>query len=134
NPVGVALPSASDAAAPTDFEAKPTVALSEFGLASGTLVKLRASAVDNCAEGGQTGTSRWLSFQVVTPEELFYEILMRQRAERTKFGQALTMAKSQSQTLDLPATAESAAALVRKHQLIARQAWQVANRLDATLV
>ncbi|HVW39393.1 MAG TPA: hypothetical protein VHB99_18880, partial [Pirellulales bacterium] len=75
----------------------------------------------------------WLSFQIVTAEELFYEILMRQRAERAKFAAALETAKAQSEPLAKSPTAEQIGAVARKHQLVARQAWQTANRLEATL-
>jgi hypothetical protein len=131
--VAIALPSSADIAPITDFEAKPTVSLMDFAFASGMLLKLRAVGQDNCDLGSQSGASRAISLQIVTPEELFYEILMRQRAERAKFAAALTMAKSQLETLDLPPTPESASNVIRKHQVIARQVWQVANRLDATL-
>lgn len=118
---------------PTDFETQPMVGLAEYSVAPGTIVKLRGAAVDNCAQGSQSGTSRWLTFQVVTPEELFYEILMRQRAQRAKFAAALETAKSQTEPLAVLPTAEVAFGLVRKHQVVARQIWQVANALDATL-
>ncbi|HEX7377473.1 MAG TPA: hypothetical protein VF278_10190 [Pirellulales bacterium] len=83
--------------------------------------------------GPQTGSSRWLTFQVVTPEELFYEILMRQRAERAKFAAALETAKTQTGPLAGVVSAEVAFGLVRKHQVVARQVWQVANHLEVSL-
>ncbi|HUY88619.1 MAG TPA: hypothetical protein VMV10_07790, partial [Pirellulales bacterium] len=131
--IAIELPPAVENRLPTDFEDQPTVALAEYALASGTLIKLRAAATDNCAQGSQQGASRWLSFQVVTAEELFYEILMRQRAERAKFAAALETAKAQSEPLAGSPAAEQIAGVARKHQLVARQAWQVANRLEATL-
>jgi hypothetical protein len=130
--IAVELPQA-DAAPLTDFDVQRQVELTEQGLVAGTLVKLRGTAADNCAQGLQTGSSRWLSFQVVTPEELFYEILMRQRAERAKFAAALEIARSQTEVLASPLDEEQAFSVGRKHQLVARQAWQVANRLEATL-
>jgi hypothetical protein len=131
--IALDLPASTPDALPTDVDQQPTFALSEHVLAAGTLLKLRAQATDNCAQGAQTGSSRWLTFQVVTAEELFYEILMRQRAERAKFSSALESAKSQTEPLAVVPTADAAFALVRKHQVIARQVWQVANRLEVTL-
>lgn len=131
--IAVELPPGTPEAPPTDIDEQPSVALTDYVVAPGTLVKLRGAATDNCAQGTQTGASRWLSFQVVTPEELFYEILMRQRAERAKFGAALEMAKGQAETLAGVPTPDAAFGLVRKHQVIARQVWQVANRLEITL-
>lgn len=131
--IKVDLPPSADNRPPTDFEDQPTIALAEYALAAGTLAKLRAAATDNCAQGAQAAASRWLSFQIVTAEELFYEILMRQRAERAKFTAALETAKAQSEVLANSPTAEQIGAVARKHQLVARQAWQTANRLEATL-
>ena len=135
--IGLDLPARSGASAtsalPTDVDLQPTLALSEHLLAPGTALKLRAQATDNRAQGAQTGSSRSLTFQVVTPEELFYEILMRQRAERAKFGSALESAKAQTEPLATVPTADVAFGLVRKHQVVARQVWQVANRLEVTL-
>ncbi|HWB13032.1 MAG TPA: hypothetical protein VG826_27650 [Pirellulales bacterium] len=132
--IGLDLPAgASSGALSTDVDLQTTLSLSERLLEPGTLLKLRAQATDDRAQGAQTGSSRWLTFQIVTPEELFYEILMRQRAERAKFGSALESAKAQSETLATVPSADAAFALVRKHQVIARQVWQVANRLEVTL-
>jgi hypothetical protein len=117
----------------TDMETESLVALKEYVLTPGTTLRVRGTAQDNCAEASQAGQSRWLTFQVVTPEELFYEILMVQRAQREKFRQALEMEKSQVIALQTLIDAEQLAGIVRKHQVAARQAWQVANRLDATL-
>ena len=131
--VAIELPPFSPDAAPTDLDEQPTLSLSERSLVPGTLLKARGQATDNCAQGAKTGSSRWLSFQVVTPEELFYEILMRQRAERGKFAAALETAKTQTEPLAGIPTADVAFGLVRKHQVVARQVWQVANRLEVSL-
>jgi hypothetical protein len=58
---------------------------------------------------------------------------MRQRAERAKFAAALEAAKTQSGPLAGDPSADVAFGLVRKHQVIARQVWQVANRLELSL-
>jgi len=131
--MAIELPPEADGRPATDFEDEPKTALAEYALAAGTLVKLRAVATDNRAQGSQEAASRWLNFQIVTPEELFYEILMRQRAERAKFAAALETAKAQTEPLSGAPTADQIAGAARKHQLAARQVWQVANRLDATL-
>ena len=124
--------------APTEEEAneadrETAVSLGTMGLAPGTAARLRGLAADNCADGSQTGYSRWLTFRIVTPEELFHEILMRQRAERAKFRAAFEMAKSQAAVLEGAVSPEDVDGLVRKHQVVERQVWQVANRLDASL-
>jgi hypothetical protein len=117
----------------TEAERQTNVLLRDLSVGPGTSIKLRGFASDNCAEGSQAGYSRWLTFRVVTPEELFHEILMRQRAERAKFRSALGTAKSQSDSLDTAVGHEHVDGLVRKHQVVERQVWQVASRLDESL-
>lgn len=99
----------------------------------GSVLKVRAAAKDGCLTGPQTGFSRWVVFQVVTPEELFYEILMRQREQRARFAAALANSRTQLAAAKEAKTPADAAALGRKHQLIARQVWQIASQLDASL-
>lgn len=110
-----------------------TLQLAPRNLPPGAVVRIRGQATDGCAQGSQTGESRWLAFQFVPPEQLFYEILMRQRAERAKFRAAHESAEEQKGELDTLVEIENAAALVRRHQVIARQTWQIGNRLAATL-
>jgi hypothetical protein len=132
--IAVALPEGFEAAGPvTDLERQPTIQFAPFALIPGTTVKLRGTAKDNCAEGSQSGESRWLTFQVVTPEELFYEILMRQREQRARFAAALEAAKKQGEALNTLVDAEQTLGVVRANQLITRQVWQIANALDAAL-
>lgn len=115
-----------------DFDHELTLA--DQKVAPGNTLKLRATATDACALGAQSGHSRWLQFQVVTPDELFYEILMRQREQRAKFGTALESAKAQAQALTECTKGEEAVAISRAHQVIARAVWQNTNQLDASLV
>lgn len=137
NSIEVEMPDLSESdKALTEYEPlpQPEISLREYGLPTGTVVKIRGLAADNCAEGSQTGYSRALSFQVVTAEELLYEILTRQRAERTKFSLATENEKSLTEPLAALVDPEQAQGLLRKHNLVARVVVQVANRLDATLL
>lgn len=118
---------------PLAVDRTPLVKLPEYSLAPGQSIRLRATAQDRCALEPHTGYSRWLGFQVVTPEELFYEILVRQREQRTKFTAALSVARSQVESLDSLASLDGVPPLVRSHQAVARQVNQVANSLDAIL-
>ena len=59
----------------------------------GTVLRFVAEADDRCARGAQIGRSSVLQMQVVSPDELFYEILIRQRAERAKFVAVLEAAR-----------------------------------------
>jgi len=108
--------------------------LKALGLAAGNTLKLRGAALDACTVGPQAGQSRWLQFQIVASDELFYEILMRQREQRAKFSQALESEKAQAVALGELAKPDDAAAVARAQQVISRQVGQIAVQLDATLV
>ncbi|HTQ40347.1 MAG TPA: hypothetical protein VMJ32_15085 [Pirellulales bacterium] len=118
---------------PTDVEKQIFVKLADVNAVAGNIVRLRGTATDACVLGPQQGTSRWIPLQVVTPEELFYEILVRQREQRGRFSKALDMAKGQLESIQKLATADEGSGVSRVHQVVARQIWQVANQLDATL-
>ena len=77
----------------SELEHQTSLSLASLGATVPSVIRLRASAVDNCAAGQQTGQSRWIAFQVVSRDELFYEILMRQRAQRRVFEQAVKSAE-----------------------------------------
>lgn len=117
----------------TELELQKEIPLTDLALIPGTTVRAQVAAEDNCFEGKQQGQSRWLSFQVVTPDELFYEILTKQRAERQKFVAAHETAKKQLDELSTIVSVEQTDDVLRKHQLVARQTWQAMTRLDATL-
>jgi hypothetical protein len=118
---------------PTDMEKQVMVKLAEVSAVPGNIVRLRGTATDACVLGPQQGTSRWIPLQVVTPEELFYEILVRQREQRGRFSKALDMAKGQLESIQKLASADEGGGVSRVHQVVARQVWQIANQLDATL-
>jgi hypothetical protein len=118
----------------TQFEYDNELELRDTGLAPGNSLRLRGVATDACALGAQTGYSRWVTFQIVAPDELFYEILMRQREQRAHFAAALAGAKEQSKAISELARPEDVFGLARSQQVINRQVWQVGNQLAATLV
>lgn len=118
---------------PLDVGREPTVGIAEYSLNPGTTVRIRGKASDACVLGVQSAESRWLSFQVVTADELFYEILTRQREQRARFAKALDTAKGQLDALVKLSGPAEAGQIVRTHQAMTRQVWQVAGQLDATL-
>ncbi|MBI3839430.1 MAG: hypothetical protein HY288_16040 [Planctomycetia bacterium] len=118
----------------TDLELAYDLELRERGLAPGNLLKLRGAAIDACALGAQAGNSRWLAFQIVTSDELFYEILTRQREQRARFAASLDNVKAISKSLLSLEKPEEAVGLARTQQVVNRQVWQVANQIDASLM
>lgn len=127
------LPTTADGAPLTDLELRHTAMLAELALPAGSQVRLRGRAEDNSADGPQSGFSRWLTYQVVTPEELMYEIVRRQRAERDKFKAAVDQQRSIADPLAALVEPEQARPLAARHKLLARQVVQVGRRLDETL-
>jgi hypothetical protein len=118
---------------PPDVQREPVIKLAELEATPGNLLRIRGRATDACALGAQEGTSRWVPLEVVTPEELFYEILTRQRVERGRFAKALEMAKGQLEAIPKVAGPDDGGSISRVHQVVTRQVWQVATQLDATL-
>ena len=124
---------AGDAALPPSIDRDMELNLAEQELTAGNSIRLRASSADKCALGSHTGSSRWLVFQIVTPDELFYEILMRQREQRAKFAAALVQAQAQAEALAKLNALDGVRPLIRAHQAIARQTSQIASRLEVSL-
>jgi hypothetical protein len=101
----------------------------------GTLIRIVGEADDRCTRGVQTGRSSVLALQVVSVEELFYEVLIRQRAERAKFLALVEAHEKQTPLLEAPnpPSAEDWVRLARLGQSSARQLDQIAGRLTDTL-
>ena len=118
---------------PLEAEHKQMLPLSPLAITPGTTLKLRGAAEDNCDQGNQNGASRWLTFQVVSPEVLFYEILIRQRLQRSRFRQAMELSIAQDSALRTATGAAQIAPLTRKQQLITRQVADVTRQLTLTL-
>ena len=83
--------------------------------------------------GVQTGRSTPLQFQVVSPEELFYEILLRQRAERAKFLAALEAVEKQTPVLAGRPRSDDFLRVMRPVQTTSRHLDQIGGRIADTL-
>src|SRR5205823_3129859 len=71
----VALPLPADPGRPVlDHQVRHDVVLQSDPPKVGTLLRFVGEAEDRCARGAQTGRSSVLALQVVSPDELFYEI------------------------------------------------------------
>src|SRR5262249_30910450 len=130
----VALPIPTDPARPVlDHQVRHDVMLQADPPKAGTVLRLPGQAEDRCAPGAQTGPSSVLVLQVVSPDELFYEILIRQRAERTKFLTVLEAAEQQTAVLAGQPSADGYLRVMRVHHSGARQLDQIAGRIADTL-
>ncbi len=116
-----------------DHQARHEVVLQADPPKIGTLIRFVAEADDRCAHGVQTGRSSALQVQVVSPDELFYEILIRQRVERAKFLAALEAIEKQTPVLAGQPKSEDFLKVMRVHHSAARQLDQIAGRVADTL-
>jgi hypothetical protein len=130
----VQVPLPADASRATlDHQARHEVALLSDPPAPGTVLRFVGEADDRCARSVQTGRSTPLQFQVVSPEELFYEILLRQRAERAKFLAALEAMEQQTPVLAGRPKSEDFLRVTRATQTTSRHLEQIGGRIADTL-
>lgn len=131
-PIAEAFEPDPDGKLPTDVAREPELGLTEYSLTPGAMIRIRAKADDACVLGVQSSESRWLTFQVVSADELFYEILTRQREQRNRLGKILQSSKDQREDLARIASKPEVSQAVRVLQANTRQVWQIANQLTAT--
>jgi hypothetical protein len=130
--VGLTVPQEKDRPA-LDHQARHEMLLQADPPKIGTVIRLVAEADDKCARGVQTGRSSALAFQVVSADELFYEILIRQRAERAKFLAVLESLEKQTPVLAGQPKADDFLKVMRVEHTGARQLDQIAGRVADTL-
>ncbi len=116
-----------------DHQTRHDVLLQTDSPKVGTVLRFVALADDRCARGAQTGRSGVLALHVVSPDELFYEILIRQRGERTKFLAVLETVDKQTPVLAGNPTADDFLRVMREQHSGSRQLDQIAGRIADTL-
>jgi len=99
----------------------------------GTLLRFVGEAEDKCSRGAQVGRSSALQLQVVSPDELFYEILIRQRAERAKFIALFETMEKQTPVLATEPSAEDLVRVLRVEHTSSRQLDQIAGHIADAL-
>jgi hypothetical protein len=116
-----------------DHQARHEVMLQADPPVPGTVLRFVGEADDRCARGAQTGRSTPLQLQVVSPDELFYEILLRQRAERAKFLATLELVEKQTPVLAGRPSSEDFLRVMRAEHSASRQLDQIGGRIADTL-
>lgn len=116
-----------------DHQARHDVELAADVPAAGTVIRIVGEAEDRSAQGVQVGRSPALHLLVVPPDELFYEILMRQRAERAKFLTVQEGFEKRGKSLDGTPASDAYAVVVRGLNTGARQLDLIAGRISDTL-
>ena len=131
----IKLPFESDPGNPTlDRQFRHDVSLQADPPKPGTMLRFTGEADDQCVQGTQTGRSSALALQVVSPDELFYEILVRQRAERAKFIELLETTEKQTEALEGDPKSEGLVQAMRAGQSSARRVDQIAGRVADSLL
>jgi hypothetical protein len=129
----VPLPLPAGGKAVLDHQTRHDVDLQASPPPIGTVLRIQAEAEDRCARGTQIGRSGVVHLQVVSVDELFYEILIRQRAERAKFLATLEATEKQTPVLASTTSAEDYLNVLRALHTGSRQLDQVAARIADTL-
>ena len=89
-----------------------------------------AEATDDCYTGAQTSRSRTLAFRIVSRTELFREILLKQQQLRARLRKATEQAERLRQSLRSASLPDDADELLRRHNLIQREVWQVMHGIE----
>jgi hypothetical protein len=130
----IPIPLSVDAArAMLDYQTRHDVDLQSNPPPIGAVLKIQAEADDHCARGTQIGRSGVIHMQVVSADELFYEILIRQRAERAKFLAALDATEKLAPNLSGMPAAEDYTKVSRALHTGTRQLEQIAARISDSL-
>jgi hypothetical protein len=130
----VSIPLASEPGRPVlDHQVRHDLILQTDPPKVGTLLRLVAEADDQCARGVQTGRSSAVQMQVVSPDELFYEILIRQRSERAKFITVLETVERQTPILATTPAVTDYLKVMRVMHAGGGQMDQIAARIADTL-
>jgi hypothetical protein len=124
----------ADPASETNVEHELQLELSERALQPAQSIAVLASAADDCFTGEQIGHSRKLVFQIVKPEELFREILLRQQQLRARLRKATDQAIDLRDRLRIAVIPDDAPDLARTHQLIRREVGRVSRELDDSVL
>ena len=116
-----------------DYQTRHDVDLQASPPPVGTILRIQAEAEDRCARGNQVGRSGVVHLQVVSVDELFYEILTHQRAERAKFLATLEAMDKQTPLMAGKASAEDYQKVQRTLHSSSRQLDQISSKIADSL-
>ena len=118
---------------PTQLQLKQTIDVAAEKLAPGSFLSVAADATDDCYTGAQTSHSRNIIFGIVSPEELFREILLRQQAERIKFRKQTEEAQQIRDSIRTAANAKQVAEIIRRHRAMQLEILRITTVLNESL-
>ncbi len=94
---------------------------------------MTAEATDDCYTGPQTNRSRTVTFGIVSPEELFREILQRQQSERIKFRKQTEEAEKIRDTMQSATDAKTFGEIARRHRAVQLETLRIGTVLAESL-
>lgn len=115
---------------PLQLQLKQLLNVADEKLAPGSFLSITAEATDNCYTGAQTSRSRTVVFGIVSPEELFREILLRQQAERIKFRKQAEEAQKLRDLMQTAADAKQLAEIARRHRALQLETLRITTVLN----
>ncbi|HEY2148763.1 MAG TPA: hypothetical protein VGH32_12550, partial [Pirellulales bacterium] len=118
---------------PTELPLKQTIDVAPKKLAPGAFLALTAEATDDCFTGPQTNRSRGVTFRIVSPEELFREILLRQQSERIKFRKQSEEADKIREAMLAAADARQVGDIARRHRAVQLETLRIGTVLGESL-
>ncbi len=116
-----------------EVQQQRTVELEAMKLPPGSLLTVNATAVDHCYVGPQASQSRQVTFRIVPPEELFREILLREKAERAKFRKQTDEARMMRDELPKLATSEAIGDMAHRNRAIQREVTGIDTAISETV-
>ncbi len=108
-------------------------ALVSLSLAPGDLIRMMAAATDDCFVGSQATESPWVAFDIVKPEELFRDILVRQQQLRARLRKATDAATDLRDKLTTAQFPEAGLQTSRDHKMLQREVSTIHRGLEDTV-
>ena len=124
---------AKPVALPTELPLKQTIEVAPKKLAPGSFLSLTAEATDGCFTGPQTNRSKAVTFRIVSPEELFREILLRQQSERIKFRKQSEEAEKLRDAMQTASDARAVGDIARRHRAVQLETLRIGTVLGESL-
>jgi hypothetical protein len=109
------------------------IELSDAKLKVGDMVRIHSVVHDDCFTGKQSNRSGTMSFRVVTSEELFREVLLRQQQMRARFRKATDQAIALRDDIATADLQKDSSDIFRRHQLIQREVNAVQRSLQQSV-
>ena len=108
-------------------------ALASLSLAPGDLIRMMAAATDDCFVGSQASESPWVAFDIVKPEELFRDILVRQQQLRARLRKATDAATDLRDDLTTSQFPDAGPQASRDHKILQREVSTIHRGLEDTV-